>query len=51
MKRKHFGAQSRKHGCCRCHEHKSRVTVYVKKTGAKYALCDHCARGRKLEVA
>ena len=44
MKRKHAGAESRKHGCSRCHKHKSVIFTFTKKTGARYALCADCVK-------
>jgi hypothetical protein len=44
MKRKHAGAQTRKHGCERCGMHKSIVLPFTRKTGSKYVLCEPCAR-------
>lgn len=46
MKRKHAGAQSRKHGCCRCGKHKSRVLTLRQKTGKLYSICEPCQRAR-----
>lgn len=48
MKRKHAGAETRKHGCARCRKHKSKIRIYQTKIGRKYSLCDDCAKVRGL---
>lgn len=44
VKRKHAGAQSRKHGCCRCGKHKSKVLTLRQKTGKLYSICEPCMK-------